>query len=523
MDSTEKSRVKKPVSSCGWLFLTIFAIIAVNCVQQNNPWDPLNYRANNQWQNKKANAQKDAILAISSLVSKSDSLNKLAAFADAQFSVENLKRSSQSAQNSVIQDSNAAFNAQNARVDTAQVKSCSTEKTLLGRRSVLDSMYFSFDFVNSSAFEKRLSFAVDSIAQNVNSQFSPDTIIFKGYEDSIRTIFDNVDAHFQKLLKQLDSTNKAVDSINIAIVSANAAIDAENSAINNFNNTIKTTFNCGLPVDSADSIAQRIPNLKPGDTLLIATGIFDIQVNARISGTPNSHIVIKGSSSPDGTTFYTTTKNASSLLLDSAAYVDIININFSSGPQDGVLIEDYSDSISFLNCSFVNNKGNGIYILDSYVSLKSCRFLNNSKSGIEVHCNPNTSQYVAMENVLAANNRGYGINGLTINSTIVNATVANNDSGGIILKNPLSPVTIKKSIVASNTGYGIYREASSQGAFVLENCDVFANSVQNVVSFPPYDSFPSIMYEDPQFIDPANNNYSIGTNSAVPDSLGYKD
>jgi hypothetical protein len=204
--------------------------------------------------------------------------------------------------------------------------------------------------------------------------------------------------------------------------------------------------------------------------------------------------------------------------------VDIVNITFSQGPSDGVLMEEFSGQILFQNCAFTGNRGNGINVLDSDVKLRNCRFLYNDSNGVLVQ-NSNAD----MQNILVARNHkggiyfaGLGFNNATDTALIVNATISDNDSDGVFQRGQYSNVSIIKSLITFNRRIGVHREfeVSATSPLSLSATDLYANIQQNLVSLPPFDSLGYISI-DPQYIDKSNYNYSKGPTSGVADSLGY--
>jgi hypothetical protein len=266
--------------------------------------------------------------------------------------------------------------------------------------------------------------------------------------------------------------------------------------------------------------------LKPGDTLFIAIGSFDVVLNIKdISGTPSSHIVIMGSA--QGGTVLTTSKGSSMVLINkSAKYVDFVNITFSGGTSHGVSMMEFSGPVLFQNCAFTNNRGNGLRILDSDVKIMNCRFSENDSDGVFIQ-----NCHAVVKNVLIANNHKNGIfmagYSLTNNEPdsleISNATISDNDSDGVFQQGEYSYVAIDKSLVTFNKRIGIHREnqVSANAPLVLSASDLYMNTQKNVLSLPPFDT---LQYgsQDPLYVNKANYNYSIGPGSAVPDSLGYR-
>jgi hypothetical protein len=205
--------------------------------------------------------------------------------------------------------------------------------------------------------------------------------------------------------------------------------------------------------------------------------------------------------------------------------VDIVNITFSQGPSDGVLMEEFSGQILFQNCAFTGNHGNGIKVQDSDIKLRNCRFLYNDSNGVLVH-NSNAD----VQNILVAGNHkngiffaGLGLNNVADTAIIVNATISDNDSDGVFQRGQYSNVSINKSLVTFNRRIGVHREyeVGPASPLSLSVTDLYANIQQNLVSLAPFDSL-GYLSVDPQYVDKSNYNYSIGAGSTVADSLGYQ-
>ncbi len=290
----------------------------------------------------------------------------------------------------------------------------------------------------------------------------------------------------------------------------------------------RTTYPCNSPLSTADTIIKSIPLLKPGDTLVIAPGAFTFNTAfnlSGISGTPALHIVIMGDA--QGGTVFSGSQNSPIAQIDIATqYVDFVNITFSGGLNSGVTVLDNSGPVTFQNCAFINNRGDGIHVLDSYIEMTNCRFLNNDSNGVFLQ-----NSHAVLQNVLIAQNKkngiffaGLGINGVPDTAIIVNATISDNDSDGVFQQGRIfirfhRQIAGNLSINAS--AFIVKTKITANAPLFLSSSDLYMNAQQNVASLPPFDSL-QFLSEDPLYVNKANYNYSIGPASSVPDSLGYK-
>jgi len=511
----------------GWWVIAFLVIFS--CIKRNNPYDPLIYNPIKQYQDSLSRARQKAQNEIDSLIRAADSLGALAKSADTQLTRESALADSVKAKNALIVRNNANLKVKNAILDTLQKKLCSSVKTLLDTMIAIDTLRFSTNVVQDGASASATYLFADSVAMRLNAQFFPDTVIFSGALDSLKSISDTVAAHFQALQKKRDSINVTFNVTNAAFLTANKAWADSNQTILSFNAFVQTTYPCSFSLTTPDTILKSISLLKPGDSLFIAPGAFTFNTAFSIggvSGTPSSHIVIIGD--PQGNTVFTSSPTQNSSLLhinNNTHYVDIVNITFSQGPSDGVLMEQFSGNILFQNCNFTGNRGNGIKVQDSDIKLRNCRFLYNDSNGVVVQ-NSNAD----VQNILVAGNQKNGIlfAGLGFNSAfdtalIVNATISDNDSDGVFQQGQYSNVSINKSLITFNRRIGVHREyeVGPASPLSLSVTDLYANIQQNLVSLAPFDSL-NYLSVDPQYVDKSNYNYSIGAGSAVADSLGYQ-
>ena|GEM_PF-5082561 len=503
-------------------FLLLFIL---SCIQRNNQWDPINYNGKTnpttQYQDSLKTANLQAHADLNSLILKADSLKKLARFADTQYTQKKALADSIVLTSSLVLQKNAATRLKNAVLDTLQKKTCTSLKSALDTVQRVDTIHFSIDLDQAGASANNLYLTGDSIAKKFNTQFFPDTVISSIELYALKSVTDSDVALFQNLVQKQNSAKNVLDSINNSFANTNTALSTENQGILAFNSNIQKTYPCPLPLATADTITKSIPLLKPGDSLFIDVGSYNVQLNIHgISGTPSSHIVIIGSA--QGSTVFT----ASTVLIDLATkYLDIVNITFSGSTKNGAMVQDSAGPVLFQNCAFVKNRGDGIHVLDSHIKLKNCRFFENDSNGVFLqNCSAD------LENVLVANNHkngifvaGYGLNGMLDSTGIVNATVSDNDSDGVFQQGGYSYVAIDKSLVTFNKRIGIHREVqiTVNAPLFLSSSDLYMNSHQDLLSLPPFDSLQHLS-QDPVYVNKANYNYSIGPASMVPDSLGYK-
>ena len=511
-----------------WWMLT-FILVIFSCIKRNNPYDPLIYNPIKQYQDSLSRARQKAQSEIDSLIRVADSLGALAKSADTQLTKESALADSVKAKNALIVRNNANLRVKNAIIDTLQKKTCSSVKSVLDTMRVVDTARLSTNVVQDGESANAIYLSAESMAIKLNAQFFPDTVISNGELDSLESISNAAVAYFQALQKKRDSTNAILDSTNAAFSKANTAWADSNQSILSFNALVQTTYPCSFSLTTPDTILKSISLLKPGDSLFIAPGAFTfntVLTLGGISGTPSSHIVIIGD--PQGNTVFTSSPTQNSSLLhinNNTHYVDIINITFSQGPSDGVLMEEFSGNILFQNCAFTGNHGNGIKVQDSDIKLRNCRFLYNDSNGVLVQ-NSNAD----VQNILVAGNQkngilfaGLGFNNMFDTALIVSATISDNDSDGVFQRGQYSNVSINKSLITFNRRIGVHREfeVSAASPLSLSVTDLYANIQQNLVSLAPFDSL-SYFSVDPQYVDKSNYNYSIGPGSAVADSLGFQ-
>jgi Right handed beta helix region len=507
----------------------IAILVLVSCIQRNNPWDPINYNPTTNptklHQDSLTAASVQAHADLKSLMQQADSLKRLALSADTQFSLKTALADSVASQNNRIVLNNAGLRVKNAVLDTLKDMSCTSLKSLMDTLRAIDTLHFSINFIQAGALAQALYDAGDSIAIQFNTLFFPDTVIFAADLAGLKSATDKDIVYFQNLRKKQDSTNTVYDSIDASFANANKKLLAENAQILPFNTNVQIKYPCNLPLSSADTIIKSISLLKPGDTMFIAPGAFNVLLTVQgLRGTSFSHIVIMGD--PQGGTVFTSTQNSIVSIDDTTRYVDFVNIHFSGGLSDGVSVRQFSGPILFQNCAFTNNPGNGLRILDSDIKIMNCRFSENDSNGVFIQ-----NCHAIVKNVLIANNHKNGIfmagYSLTNNEPdsleLSNATISDNDSDGVFQQGEFSYVSIDKSLVTFNKRIGIHREnqVSANAPLVLSATDLYMNTRQNLLSLPPFDSL-QFSSQDPLYVNKANYNYSIGPGSAVPDSMGYQ-
>jgi len=262
------------------------------------------------------------------------------------------------------------------------------------------------------------------------------------------------------------------------------------------------------------TIKRAVYAAEEGDTIEIAPGTYNEQ-NLEVFG----GLTIEGESAE--TTIIRGFGDADilkgSYYPDSTKVIVIRRVTIENG-DNGIYLGNHT--LELTDCIVQNNNSSGIYLYESDATISDCKIAGNSGDGIH-------GGTVTISNSVIRDNTGdgvYGLNGSITNSIIAHntedgidcdkldmsyCTIYGNDDGIWALD---SSGTVKKSIIAVNTGYGIFEHGSSVD---LSNIDFYGNPVCNwqvefVCHEDPawYDAIDSIL-TDPMFVDAANGNFHL--------------
>jgi hypothetical protein len=262
-------------------------------------------------------------------------------------------------------------------------------------------------------------------------------------------------------------------------------------------------------VSDKDTLMTRIFNAMPGDTVVLAAGVFPVSLRFGSSGTASRPIVFKGSDS----SVVHAQPGLGILYISGQHSLRFSHLVFDSSFASGVKIENGSSDIAFDNCIFRNNDFDGLEITDSDVRATNCVFLRNKKAGIRISGNATAAYAVAVDNALCAHNAQEGVAVIAAPASIAHSTISDNGASGVAITSPAGAVRVAASIVSFNGAAGISGQWDSTAAHIfLDSLDIFSN--QQVITISP--TVSSFFWTvDPMFTDRVADIYSIGASGEI--------
>ena len=270
------------------------------------------------------------------------------------------------------------------------------------------------------------------------------------------------------------------------------------------------------------TIQEAIETAREGDTIKIAAGTYneeDLEVfgGLTLEGENGESTIIRGSG---GKQIIKTSYDS-----DRTQAIVIKNVTIENG--SGGIYDLWGHILELMDCIVENNNSTGINLYtsvtessNSVATVSNCKIADNAGSGI-------SGETVTISNSLIKNNSGDGVKADSV--TITNTIIAHNTRGGIDCDNLdityctiygnnngiwaySSEGTIKNSIIAMNTDYGIWDNDSS---LTLSHINFHGNSQCNLwedlvcdTDSASYEAIYSIL-TDPMFVDAENGNFRL--------------
>lgn len=521
--------LKAPLRLRILLVMASASAILVSCIDRSNPFDPINNAPQAAVDLRKRDKPALDSLAAGESAFASFLMGVLAKFA------------AESAANEAIAKNNAQRRIGNQAVETGNAQVQLSNST----QAIKDSLRLKAKFVELENFKAYGPYAgflenragLHAQAVSVTTHL---TLVNAGNFPLLvysPLFFDSVLAPFAR-----DSVGYALakirfDSANIAVADSNRSVDAYNdgrAAINllvqRYNDSIsflKRIQNVNV-ITRSDSLQSGVFAAKAGDSLFLGPGTFNVDLRFTNTGTADSPIVVSGF--PGRATIIrpslsgTGSKN-SMVLGPGKQFIRFENLVFRGGVQGNVKLEGGAGNIAFRNCLFDSSAGPGLEVFDSHFTMTDCEITANADVGVKLGGGVSTGGALEFTNVLIARNGKSGLHSTSQRIDISRCTLAENGEDGIRIISPLQKVRISNTLIASNHGYGIEREATSTNQDMLDvsETDVFGNDSGNWF-LPKMDSsvtsgiFSLNLSEDPAFTNAPAFDYTPRPGSLL-DSL----
>jgi hypothetical protein len=265
-----------------------------------------------------------------------------------------------------------------------------------------------------------------------------------------------------------------------------------------------------ITVSNKDTLIARVLNATAGDTIVVASGIYPVDLRFGNSGTSSQPIVLRGQ---DTSSIIRPQPGSGILYIGAQHSLRFSHLVFDSSISSGVKIENNSTDIVFDSCVFRNNQLDGLEAVDSDVLLNYCVCLRNTRAGIRVSGDATGHHTVTVNNALLAHNTQEGASINAAPAAIAHSTISDNGSNGIALTSPAGMVRLATSIISYNAGAAVSGQWDTTFAQIqLDSLDLFSNQ-QTVTLIPAVT--PTFWTWNPLFIDHSAGNYSIGTQSEL--------
>lgn len=515
----------------GVYILPFFLIIISNCIERDNPFDPLNFSPDRGVKNPAVGEIRDSTLSHFDSVKIEYAPN--IAQIESTFlllstdftALDSLRRVNDSIRryNDTIRNQNTYTQRYNDTVffpDSLRLKS--SLDTLFHLCIKSDTIPLQGFLERTQLTRARFASTIDSI----NAAFAPDTVFSPGLRDSVLLFFDSL------IIRTSDGIDK-IDSLRVMVMTENdqqihpynQLIITENAEIFDYNEDIgyKKKFQRYDPITNVDSLRREFSLAGPGDIFVIAGGSFTPFLQTDSSGTDKEPIIIQGQ--PDMSTIFIRPE----IILSDNRHFIFRNIVFRESGLDGIRLENESGPIVFDKCHFEQNAGNGLNIIDSDVRIINCRITGNVGCGIFASSDQQNDNYVHIHNSLIAQNHLSGIEIIAAtNLYVTNTTISDNGGQGLFLRGPEITLQINNSILSFNKDGIVYDSPfSSEHLFTLGATVIFGNldrSIRVVI-----DQIPEYIDDiDPLFMDKGNLDYRISSQSELKTleelgiSIGYR-
>jgi len=248
------------------------------------------------------------------------------------------------------------------------------------------------------------------------------------------------------------------------------------------------------------TIQYGIDKMKAGQTLLIEAGVYNEVINIRHSGQPNAIITIKsienrkvlinGSNlgSTSGITFRSGSSyikmeglvvekfNGWGIFLEGNNNIELKDMEVRNCKNSGVRI-DLANSSKIENLYSHNNEGAGLdcIICTSIELINSISVSNKGDTWMDGFAFENQSSEITLENCIADNNDGDGIDSKGNNTIVINSTSKNNAREGIKLWGKNSRIEYCQSLNNGRAGIVL----NDGGDFSMENTIVRGNGFKD--------------------------------------------
>ncbi len=324
--------------------------------------------------------------------------------------------------------------------------------------------------------------------------------------------------------------------------------------------TTGSDSNPGTSAAPFRTLGKGVSVLTPGDTLLVAPGIYAEALTGNIpSGTswtapvtlkaldPAARPVIRPSSGGplhfqgqqyiivdgfvlDGVT--ETSENAVKITvgggLPAAHHIRIANSEIKNAPRSGVLTTNAADYNEFINLDVHDNGTNntldhGLYLATSYNLVERCRVHNNAAYGVHVYQGTANmaSGNIVRNNLIYGNNGPYAF-GIILSSGAGNQAYNNvirGNTGGIQVDYgaPQGTLIYNNTIYANSSSYAIYIGSESSGAVVRNNI-LYRNSSDSITdNGASTTTSNNLMGTDPRFVNEAQLDLRLQSASSAVD------
>ncbi len=465
----------------------VAASLLASCIDRSNPFDPLN--AGGQ---AGANIRAEKQARLDSLTAGEAAYAAQVSGFSGSFAADSSANAERVKANAALRGRNTAIRSANAGVETANAKAVPDSLRHKEALALLDTLraygpYAGFQSVRTSVQVRTANLA--RFMADANAEHTPTVPYPSAYADSVLRPFALDTLACFRLQIRIDSGNAAVADSNKAVRAYDALRVADNAVVQLYNDSVdfvKRTQNQHI-ITKPDSLQGITFVAKAGDSLLIGAGRYPVDLRFTNSGTPDSPIVVRGY--PGLRTLFvpaidknTGKPSNSTLILSGRSYIRFEDLEFRGGAISGVKLENGCRNIAFRRCVFDSSAQFGLEVIDSDVDLLDCRLLANGK-GARLQGQEQMDYRVHLYNVLVAGNKGHGLECVTPWGEILNTTIADNDGEGIRVNSPRRALTIANTIVASNGGIGIFREAENgfQDLFQVKESDVWNNNLTGTV------------------------------------------
>lgn len=255
---------------------------------------------------------------------------------------------------------------------------------------------------------------------------------------------------------------------------------------NRLKNNIPKTYDLGSVIivdDEGDGDYTRIEDAvrtaKPGDTIKVYSGTYyeTIELTKEInligidyelgSGDDSGNPIVNGN-------------NLAHVFLISKNQNPVKVVNFtiinSYSTDSGIVIRSSDNQI--INCTIMNNPGNGIEVSNSYnTTISNCTIYANGEHGIYM---VNGHEFTISNcTIYDNNNRGIRIDGHTTNCTIFDCEIyLNNREGIFVSSSSIDKCNIKKCRIYNNKEEGILMAYCLN--ITISDCNIYLNEGQGI-------------------------------------------